>query len=120
MRRLAPALLLALAVAAGAPPALAHASLESASPKDGARLAAAPSEVQLTFSEKIEPAFSKVQVIGPPGFGGAAPASAAGDHRTLTVALKRPLPAGRYEVRWRVLSADSHRTQGAFHFEVGR
>jgi hypothetical protein len=37
----------------------------------------------------------------------------------LRVALK-PLPPGTYKVIWRVLSVDTHRTQGEFTFSVGR
>jgi methionine-rich copper-binding protein CopC len=120
MRRLASILVLALAATGGAPAAaLAHAFLQAASPKAGARMASAPAEVRLTFSEPIEAGFSTVAVSGPAGFGGAAPARPApGDHRGLAVALRRPLPAGRYQVRWRVLSVDSHVTQGSFGFEV--
>jgi methionine-rich copper-binding protein CopC len=29
-----------------------------------------------------------------------------------------PLPAGRYTVAWRVLSVDSHVTEGTFSFRV--
>jgi len=36
----------------------------------------------------------------------------------LRVALK-PLPAGTYKVIWRVLSVDTHRTNGSFTFRVG-
>jgi methionine-rich copper-binding protein CopC len=119
MRRLVFAAILALAAVAGGAPASAHALLEQASPKAGVRLAAAPKEVRLTFSEPIEPAFSTLVVSGPPGFGGAAPAKVAGaDHRSLAAPLKAPLPAGRYQVSWRVVSTDSHVTQGGFHFEV--
>jgi methionine-rich copper-binding protein CopC len=109
-----------LAAVACAQAALAHAFLESASPKVGGRVADA-SEVRLTFSEPVEPAFSTISVTGPPSFAGAAAAKPAGqDHRTLAAALKAPAPPGRYLVRWRVLSRDSHVTQGSFRFEVGR
>ncbi len=119
MRRTAPAALVLLAAIALAGPALAHAFLQSATPKVGSRLSAAPAEVRLTFSEPIEPAFSSIAIAGPPGFGGAAPARLADrDHRALAAQLKAPLPRGRYVVRWRVLSADSHTTQGSFQFEV--
>jgi len=36
----------------------------------------------------------------------------------LRVALK-PLPPGTYKVIWRVLSVDTHRTNGSFIFRVG-
>jgi methionine-rich copper-binding protein CopC len=37
----------------------------------------------------------------------------------LHVALK-PLSPGTYKVIWRVLSVDTHRTQGDFTFRVGQ
>jgi methionine-rich copper-binding protein CopC len=109
---------LALAAAAAAGPALAHAFLETASPKAGAQLAAPPKDVRITFSEAVEPAFSKITVEGPPGFGGADPARPAGDPRTLEAALRGATPPGGYVVRWRVVSHDSHVTQGTFRFEL--
>jgi methionine-rich copper-binding protein CopC len=117
MRRFAPAFAAIVALAAG--PAFAHAFLESAAPRVGSRLSNAPAEVRLSFSEPLEPAFSSVAVTGPPGFGGAAPARMTpGDPRSLIAPLKGPLPRGRYLVRWRVVSIDSHATQGTFQFEV--
>ena len=103
-------------VAAG--PAAAHAFLETASPKAGAQLSAPAKEVRITFSEAVEPAFSRITVEGPPGFGGAGPARPAGDPRTLVAPLRTPQPPGDYVVRWRVVSTDSHVTQGAFHFKL--
>jgi methionine-rich copper-binding protein CopC len=116
MRLTIPALAAAITFAAA--PAFAHAFLQSASPKVGATLKAPPREVSITFSEAVEPAFSKIVVSGPPGFGGAGPAGPAGGARTLAAPLHGPLPAGGYLVRWRVVSTDSHITQGTFRFEL--
>ena len=115
LRRLGIAAILALP----AGPTLAHAFLERAEPRVGSRLAGAPSEVRLAFSEPVEPDFSAVSIAGPPGFGGAAaPHTAQGDPRLLVAPLKGPLPRGRYLVHWRVVSADSHATQGTFQFDL--
>jgi methionine-rich copper-binding protein CopC len=108
---LAASLLLASAVAAHA-----HAQLESANPRVGSTVSAAPSVLTLNFSEGVEPAFSSVQVTdaagrrvdaGKPRVNG----------RQMQVPL-RALAPGQYNVRWRVLSADTHTTQGSFGFEV--
>jgi methionine-rich copper-binding protein CopC len=121
MRRSALAVVLAVGLTAAAGPALAHAVLEAASPQVGAKVAAPPSAVRITFSEAVEPAFSSITVSGPPGFAGAGPARpVAGDRRTLAAPLAGAVPPGTYRVRWRVLSVDSHTTQGAFRFEVTR
>ena len=118
MSRAALAMALLLAVALSGGPATAHAFLETASPKVGSQLSAPPKEVRITFSESVEPAFSKISVQGPPGFGGAGPAQPAGDARTLAAPLRGPEPPGSYIVRWRVVSTDSHVTQGTFRFEL--
>lgn len=108
-----------LLVALAGTPALAHAFLERASPRVGARVITAPAEVRLTFTEPLEADFCRVSVAGPAGFAGAgAPAAASGDRRSLLVPLRRPAPPGRYLVRWRVVSADSHVSQGEFHFDI--
>jgi methionine-rich copper-binding protein CopC len=106
------------AVLACAGPAQAHAFLETASPRPGAELPAPPTEVRIRFSEALEPAFSQITVQGPAGFGGAAPARPAAEPRTLAAALRAPEPPGDYVVRWRVVSVDSHVTQGTFRFRV--
>jgi methionine-rich copper-binding protein CopC len=41
----------------------------------------------------------------------------AADRKQLVVPV-RPLPPGRYKVDWKVLSVDTHRTEGSFAFEV--
>ena len=116
MRPATPALAAAILFAAA--PAFAHAFLQSAAPQVGSTVSAAPREVRVTFSEAVEPAFSKVTVSGPPGFGGTGPVTSEDGARTLAVPLRRPLPPGDYVVSWRVVSTDSHTTQGTFHFEL--
>jgi methionine-rich copper-binding protein CopC len=106
----------AVLVLTSAVAAHAHAQLESANPRVGSTVSAAPSVVTLNFSEGVEPAFSTVQVTdsagrrvdaGKPRVSG----------RQVQVPL-RSLAAGQYNVRWRVLSVDTHTTQGSFGFEV--
>jgi len=45
-------------------------------------------------------------------------ATVVGDRTQLRIPV-RALPAGTYKVIWRVLSVDTHRTQGDFTFRVG-
>ena len=40
------------------------------------------------------------------------------DGRTLTLTLKKPLPAGTYEVRWQAAAADGHAMTGTVNFTV--
>jgi methionine-rich copper-binding protein CopC len=100
--------------------ALAHAMLDHASPPVGSSVNAAPSEVVLWFTQDLEPAFSQIEVRSESGSivsGGKARVDRA-DRTRLRVPLK-PLAPGTYKVIWRVLSVDTHRTQGDFIFRVG-
>ena len=113
-------LTIALALAACASLAHAHAQLDRASPPVGGTVAVAPRAVTLTFSENVEPAFSSIRVEdasgarvdqGKPQSGGA--------RNVLRVGVK-PLAPGAYKVIWKVLSSDTHATEGSFSFSVGR
>lgn len=99
--------------------AQAHAFLDHAEPKVGAEVAKAPSLVRLSFSESLVLRFCHVTVTGPAGFGGAGPVrQAPGDSKSLIVDLRPPIPPGVYVVRWRVVSVDTHATEGDFAFKV--
>jgi len=100
--------------------ALAHAMLDRASPRVGSTVASAPKELLLWFTEKLEPAFSTAEVHNAQGATvQSGKAHVDGSDRTeLRVPLKA-LPPGIYLVSWRVLSVDTHRTQGSFTFKVG-
>ena len=102
-------------------PALAHAMLDHANPRVGNSQPIAPREVTFWFTQKLEPAFSSVEVRSESGAvmsSGKAQVDR-GDPTQLHVALK-PLSPGTYKVIWRVLSVDTHRTQGDFTFRVGQ
>jgi methionine-rich copper-binding protein CopC len=101
--------------------AAAHAFLDHARPAVGAVVAAAPDSVQLWFTEPLEPAFSTVQVVGPSGerVDQGKPSVGGDDSTELRIGV-RALAPGRYKVIWRVLSVDSHVTNGDFSFTVGR
>ena len=98
----------------------AHAMLDRANPAVGSTVSPTPKSVTLTFTEALEPAFSSIEVRNAQGEAvRAGKAVVDPTNRTqLRVALK-PLPAGTYKVIWRVLSVDTHRTQGDFSFSVG-
>jgi methionine-rich copper-binding protein CopC len=114
MRILIAAILLFL-LASGAG---AHAFLDHASPLVGSTVGAAPHEVSLTFAQNLEPAFSIVTVTDASGTE-VSQGKAQISGNTMRVSLK-PLGPGTYKVRWRVLSVDTHTTQGTFSFHVGR
>jgi methionine-rich copper-binding protein CopC len=99
--------------------AQAHAVLKKASPAAGAVLKQAPAEVRLTFNETIEPRFSQIDVATSKGGKVATGPLAVDpqDRKQILVSLP-PLDPGRYKVKWRVLSVDSHKVQGEFTFEI--
>ena len=113
------ALILIVLVALVAGVAFAHSFLERAEPRPGSTLKVAPTEVRLRFTERLEPAFSTVQVTNEAGrrVGRGEAQTEPGSPRQLRVPLE-PIGAGRYAVRWRVLSVDSHVVEGDFSFRV--
>ncbi|HXS52643.1 MAG TPA: copper resistance CopC family protein [Usitatibacter sp.] len=101
--------------------AFAHAFLDHADPRVGSTVDQAPKRVTLWFTQELEPAFSKVKVLDAKGNEVDAKDGAvdAKDH-TVMHASVRDLAPGKYRVEWRVLSTDTHVTNGNFTFEVRR
>ncbi|MFJ3537387.1 copper resistance protein CopC [Streptomyces sp. NPDC090109] len=107
---------------AGAAPASAHAALTGSDPKDGAVVATAPKEVNLTFSEQVAMSADSIRVLDPAGR-----RADTGEIRDLCsgsivrygVELRAGLPDGTYTVAWQTVSADSHPIAGAFTFSIG-
>src|SRR5476649_2656135 len=113
--RLSLPILLALVLAA--PPACAHAVLERASPAVGSTVHTAPGELTLRFTERIEPAFSTLQVTGPGGERVDAGGMRVDEREKMVLhAPLKPLTPGTYKVVWRAVSVDSHVTNGDFKF----
>ena len=120
IQRAAWAILACLAVWAAQwlPAAEAHAELISAYPAPGARLAATPDEIRLTFSERIGSG-SSIQLFGP-------------QFRTVVGVRSGPDPATPdllrgfppalmpdiYTVEWNAVSLDGHTVSGSYAFEV--
>jgi methionine-rich copper-binding protein CopC len=95
--------------------ASAHAFLDHASPAVGAVVARSPAEVRIWFTERIEPRFSRLEVTA----AGGGRIAAGGVVRAEQMSLRLPaLRPGRYQVKWRVISVDTHETEGDFSFEV--
>ena len=117
LRAAAVTLLAGLALLLGAAPALAHTRLESSDPADGASLDAAPQRISLTFNETMTPGFSTITVIGPDRARYETGEVAAEGGTVSTEVL--PLgPAGRYEIGYRVVSADGHPVTGSIGFTL--
>ena len=113
-------LLFALASAmAFVAPVRAHAFLDHATPAVGSKVRGSPVQVKLWFTEQLEPAFSTIQVLDRSGkrVDNADIKVDRADPTLLQVSLPRLAP-GTYRVTWRVLSVDTHVTEGDFTFDV--
>ena len=100
--------------------ASAHAFLERAVPGVGATVTGSPSELQLSFTQTIEPALSGV-LIALAGGGSVPTSKPMGDTANpavLHVRLVRALSPGTYMVTWHVVSVDTHPTSGSYKFTV--
>ena len=122
-RRVLAAALVGLVCAVVTPSAAAaHAVLLRATPSSSQTLSELPAQVQLLFSEPLDPVFSAVHVRNPAGQAvdnDDSHVDTANDH--LLVASVRPaLPNGIYTVSWRSLSAiDVHPDEGQYPLYVG-
>lgn len=102
--------------------ASAHGVLQRTEPRGGSTLKSAPTQVRLQFTGAIEPAYSQIRVLDGDGR-----RVDLGDSRVdpdnralLRVSLPPGLRPGRYNVAWRVLSVDSHVTEGDFTFRIAQ
>ena len=97
----------------------AHAYLVKSVPAQRAVLYHVPAKIQLWFNERLEPRYSSLTLSAADGKIleiGKVEVSA-GDAKQLTATLK-VLSAGRYVVKYRVLSVDGHVVQDQFPFTL--
>jgi methionine-rich copper-binding protein CopC len=119
MKTLARLLLTPLALLILSPECWAHAFVDHAEPAVGSQIHSTPTQVKIWFTEKLEPALSKIQVFDLSGKeidkhdGQIDQANGA----LLTVSLPELKP-GKYKVAWRAVSVDTHVTTGNFTFEL--
>ncbi|KKD09574.1 copper resistance CopC/CopD family protein [Streptomyces sp. WM6386] len=104
---------------AGAGPASAHAALTGSDPQQGVVVDKAPTQVSLTFSEKVAMSDDSLRVLDPKGkrVDTGKPSEVSGT--TYAVQLHSGLPDGTYTVTYQVVSEDSHPVAGAYTFSVG-
>ena len=103
------------------PSASAHAFLDHAVPAVGSVAHGPPRELRLWFTQRLEPAFSSSQVLDQSGkrVDNGDPHLDPADASALVVSLP-PLAPGKYRVVWRVLSVDTHVTEGDFTFQIAQ
>ena len=98
-------------------PALAHVELASSDPADQATLTAAPTRIELVFTETMEPAGDGMQLIDAAGNIVATTTSQPADDRVIVEPIE-PLDAGRYGVAWTARAGDAHPKSGSLTFEI--
>ena len=104
------------ALATGA--AQAHAFLDHTEPRVGNKVESPPREVTLWFTQKLEPAFSRITVTNAAGERvDSGKARVSGNQMSVSL---RSGGSGTYHVNWHVLSVDTHTTEGSFTFQVGQ
>ncbi len=96
-------------------PAMAHASLVSADPADGAVVDAAPAMVRLRFNEPVAPAV--IRLIDAQG--GNRDIAVHAHDEVIDIVLPAALPRGTQTVSYRIISADGHPVGGSLLFSVG-
>ncbi len=117
MRNSAIVLTIPLLVLLATGEASAHAFLDHAEPRVGNKVDAAPREVTLWFTQKLEPAFSTITVTNAAGQRvDTGKTRVSGNQMAISL---RAGGAGTYHVTWRVLSVDTHTSDGNFTFQVG-
>ncbi|RJX82837.1 copper homeostasis periplasmic binding protein CopC [Pseudomonas sp. LS-2] len=104
--------------------AQAHPKLLSSTPSEGDS-GAAPSKIELHFSENLVTQFSGAKLImtdmpGMPNSPMGVKAGVAGgsDPKTMVITPSSPLTTGTYKVEWRAVSSDTHPITGAVTFKV--
>lgn len=116
-----------LIMVAAAPLASAHALLLRAEPAVGGVIAAVPTEIRLVFSEGLDVEHTELKLsdqsgalipVGPFRLVVRREGERAQPGPVYAIDILKPLGAGSYRVRWRVLSEDGHETEGAFEFRV--
>ena len=100
-------------------PAFAHAFPDHAQPAVDSTVSPAPTALRIWFTQKIEPAFSGVEVHDASGNQvDKADARVDTQDATLLQVSLKPLSPGSYKVHWHVVSVDTHPTEGDFTFTV--
>ncbi|WP_292516409.1 copper resistance CopC/CopD family protein [Mesorhizobium sp.] len=96
--------------------ALAHATLVTTEPGDGAVLAQSPAQFSLTFSEPVSPLV--LTLVRPDG----TPVSLTSfrlNGQTVEIDNPQTLESGTHVLSWRVISADGHPVGGSVLYSIG-
>ena len=97
--------------------AAAHEGLRSSLPAKDGVLQAAPTVLRLTFTNRPDLRFTRVQLRGPTGQDVALDQNTL-DSATVVAPIRGPLVPGVYTVAWQVAGADGHPVRGQFSFTI--
>jgi copper resistance protein C len=98
---------------------LAHAFVDHTEPAVGSQIHSAPTQVKIWFTEKLEPALSKIQVFDISGQEIDKRDVKIDQSNAALMTVSLPvLKPGKYKVMWRAVSVDTHVTTGNFMFEL--
>jgi methionine-rich copper-binding protein CopC len=102
------------------PVAQAHTALVSSNPKSNAMLTKSPTSISLTFNEDLIKIsgknVSKLSLSNTLGAINLGPTTI--NKGTISASIIKALPASKYKVTYRVVSADGHPVSGSFNFWV--
>jgi copper transport protein len=104
----------------GAAPAAAHALVVGTNPQAATRVARAPAELRVAFSEAVRPLGQALSLQGPGGQVRLGPVRHPDGKAEVLAASLPTLADGSYAASWRIVSADDgHVEAGSFAFAVG-
>jgi methionine-rich copper-binding protein CopC len=95
----------------------AHAKLEKTEPAANATVTAAPTSVQLWFSEAPDLKVTKVVLTGPSGAVELGPAHSMGKNNVMAPIVGK-MADGKYTVSWQTAGDDGHVQKGEFVFTL--
>jgi methionine-rich copper-binding protein CopC len=102
-------------------PAIAHTTLVSSTPRNGATIQVTPKSFVLNFSEVLaqigDKGINTITLIGPSKI----PVkldSIRVMKSSISAKPFAPLPIGRYEIKYRVVAQDGHTLNGAIKFSI--
>lgn len=100
-------------------PPVRHTTLEASSPARDTVLDVSPSELRLTFNERVDAQLATVRLLDAGGAAQPLGGLVRGDSaQEIVAAISAPLAPGRYTVEWRVIGADGHPVSGDYAFTV--
>ena len=102
-------------------PAMAHTTLVSSTPRNGATIQVTPKIFVLNFSEVLAAIYGKsintIALIGPSKIRVKLDAIRV-SKSSMSANPFAPLPAGRYEIKYRVVAQDGHALNGVIKFSI--